>query len=69
MFFLLSQFHTGGSVLPVNRRQKAYPNGTLIIEQIQQGEDEGKHGTWAEVIGFPVPFIFKLPFLSRDLRV
>ncbi|ODN04431.1 Down syndrome cell adhesion molecule-like protein Dscam2 [Orchesella cincta] len=31
----------GGNALPVNRMQRVYPNGTLIIEHIQKGTDEG----------------------------
>jgi hypothetical protein len=30
----------GGNILPVNRMQRVYANGSLIIEQIQKG-DEG----------------------------
>ncbi|CAL8103483.1 unnamed protein product [Orchesella dallaii] len=31
----------GGNALPVNRMQRVYTNGTLIIEHIQKGTDEG----------------------------
>lgn len=30
-----------GQTLPINRRQKAYNNGTLVIEQLQRTEDAG----------------------------
>lgn len=32
-----------GQVLPVNRRQRAYNNGTLILEQLQRNEDAGTY--------------------------
>lgn len=31
-----------GQTLPINRRQRSYNNGTLIIEQLQRSEDAGK---------------------------
>lgn len=30
-----------GQTLPINRRQRVYNNGTLIIEQLQRSEDAG----------------------------
>ncbi|GFY76552.1 down syndrome cell adhesion molecule-like protein Dscam2 [Trichonephila inaurata madagascariensis] len=30
-----------GRRLPTNRRQQVFPNGTLLIEQVQRHEDEG----------------------------
>lgn len=33
--------HLDGQTLPINRRQKAYNNGTLVIEQLQRAEDAG----------------------------
>lgn len=32
-----------GQNLPLNRRQKVFPNGTLIVEQTQRGEDAGTY--------------------------
>ncbi|XP_031619714.1 Down syndrome cell adhesion molecule-like protein Dscam2 isoform X2 [Contarinia nasturtii] len=32
-----------GQTLPINRRQKAYNNGTLVIEQLQRTEDAGTY--------------------------
>lgn len=32
-----------GQTLPLNRRQKVFPNGTLIVEQTQRGEDAGTY--------------------------
>lgn len=34
---------TDGQTLPLNRRQKVFPNGTLIVEQTQRGEDAGTY--------------------------
>lgn len=28
-------------VLPINRRQRVYPNGTLVIENVQRASDQG----------------------------
>lgn len=33
----------GGRVLPVNRRQQVFPNGTLIIENVQRSLDQGSY--------------------------
>lgn len=30
-----------GQTLPINRRQRVYNNGSLIIEQLQRSEDAG----------------------------
>ncbi|VVC97977.1 unnamed protein product [Leptidea sinapis] len=32
-----------GQTLPLNRRQKVFPNGTLIVEQTQRSEDAGTY--------------------------
>ncbi|XP_063366960.1 cell adhesion molecule Dscam2 [Cydia amplana] len=32
-----------GQTLPLNRRQRVFPNGTLIVEQTQRGEDAGTY--------------------------
>lgn len=32
-----------GAVLPVTRRQKVFSNGTLLIQQARQGEDQGTY--------------------------
>lgn len=37
-----------GQTLPINRRQKAYANGTLIIEQLQRTEDAGTYTCMAQ---------------------
>lgn len=37
-----------GQTLPVNRRQKAYNNGTLIIEQLQRLDDAGTYTCMAQ---------------------
>lgn len=34
---------TGGRVLPVNRRQQVFPNGTLIVEKVQRQMDQGTY--------------------------
>lgn len=39
---------TDGQTLPINRRQKAYNNGTLIIEQLQRAEDAGTYTCMAQ---------------------
>lgn len=40
--------NTDGQTLPINRRQKAYNNGTLIIEQLQRTEDAGTYTCMAQ---------------------
>lgn len=35
--------YTDGQTLPINRRQRAYNNGTLVIEQLQRYEDAGTY--------------------------
>ena len=30
-------------MLPINRRQKTYPNGTLIVEGVQRSADQGRY--------------------------
>lgn len=37
-----------GQTLPTNRRQRAYNNGTLIIEQLQRQEDAGTYTCMAQ---------------------
>ncbi|XP_055315262.1 cell adhesion molecule Dscam2 isoform X3 [Sitodiplosis mosellana] len=37
-----------GQTLPINRRQKAYNNGTLVIEQLQRTEDAGTYTCMAQ---------------------
>ncbi|XP_061500110.1 cell adhesion molecule Dscam2 isoform X1 [Anopheles gambiae] len=37
-----------GQTLPINRRQRAYNNGTLIIEQLQLAEDAGTYTCMAQ---------------------
>ncbi|XP_073953751.1 Down syndrome cell adhesion molecule 4 isoform X2 [Choristoneura fumiferana] len=32
-----------GQTLPLNRRQRVFPNGTMIVEQTQRGEDAGTY--------------------------
>ncbi|CAG0912292.1 unnamed protein product [Notodromas monacha] len=32
-----------GRILPINRRQKVYPNGTLIIEEVERNADQGTY--------------------------
>lgn len=34
--------------MPINRRQKAYNNGTLVIEQLQRAEDAGTYTCMAQ---------------------
>jgi len=33
----------GGRILPVNRRQAIFPNGTLTIENVQRSLDQGTY--------------------------
>ena len=33
----------GGRVLPMNRRQQVFPNGTLIVENVQRSADQGTY--------------------------
>ncbi|XP_070509703.1 cell adhesion molecule Dscam1 isoform X3 [Chironomus tepperi] len=37
-----------GQTLPINRRQRVYNNGTLIIEQLQRSEDAGTYTCMAQ---------------------
>ncbi|XP_072160841.1 cell adhesion molecule Dscam1 [Bemisia tabaci] len=37
-----------GSVLPMNRRQRVYSNGTLVIEQVQRSSDAGMYTCQAQ---------------------
>lgn len=37
-----------GQTLPINRRQRAYNNGTLVIEQLQRLEDAGTYTCMAQ---------------------
>lgn len=37
-----------GNVLPVNRRQRVYANGTLVIEQAQRPADAGTYTCQAQ---------------------
>lgn len=39
---------TDGQTLPINRRQRAYNNGTLVIEQLQRLEDAGTYTCMAQ---------------------
>ncbi|PRD35231.1 UNVERIFIED_CONTAM: Dscam2 [Trichonephila clavipes] len=36
-------WHRGSSRLPINRRQEVFPNGTLIIQDVQRGVDDGSY--------------------------
>lgn len=45
---LVILIRTGGVLLPVNRRQRAFPNGTLIIDQIQRASDAGTYTCQAQ---------------------
>lgn len=49
-FLSLSHLLAGedGQTLPINRRQRAYNNGTLIIEQLQRLEDAGTYTCMAQ---------------------
>lgn len=38
----------GGITLPINRRQKVYPNGTLVIEHTQRENDAGTYTCQAQ---------------------
>lgn len=40
---LLFLYFPDGQTLPLNRRQKVFPNGTLVVEQTQRGEDAGMY--------------------------
>lgn len=46
--YIVVSSHTDGQTLPINRRQKAYNNGTLIIEQLQRTEDAGTYTCMAQ---------------------
>jgi Immunoglobulin domain len=42
------QWERDGQTLPLNRRQRAYQNGTLVIEQLQRTEDAGTYTCMAQ---------------------
>lgn len=46
--FLFRFLQLDGQTLPINRRQRAYNNGTLIIEQLQRLEDAGTYTCMAQ---------------------
>lgn len=48
LFIITLYSRTDGQTLPINRRQKAYNNGTLIIEQLQRTEDAGTYTCMAQ---------------------
>nr|ACC65888.1 Down syndrome cell adhesion molecule isoform [Daphnia pulex] len=76
------QWEKGGRVLPVNRRQQVFPNGTLIIENVQRSLDQGSYTCIAkntqgfsakgnlevQVMVLPAinPFAFDQPVYSGD---
>ncbi|XP_065563443.1 cell adhesion molecule Dscam1-like isoform X11 [Artemia franciscana] len=33
----------GGRILPINKRQQIYPNGTLVVEGVQRNADQGSY--------------------------
>ncbi|KAG8228360.1 hypothetical protein J437_LFUL006811 [Ladona fulva] len=35
--------HDGDRLLPINRRQIVFPNGTLVIEKVQPSQDGGSY--------------------------
>jgi hypothetical protein len=41
-------FVADGAILPVNRRQRVYPNGTLVIEHAQRPADAGTYTCQAQ---------------------
>lgn len=48
LLFIILYSNADGQTLPINRRQKAYNNGTLIIEQLQRTEDAGTYTCMAQ---------------------
>lgn len=45
---MLKFFFLDGTVLPVNRRQRVYSNGTLVIEHVQRQADAGTYTCQAQ---------------------
>lgn len=45
---LIEFLFLGGVLLPVNRRQRAFGNGTLIIDQVQRSADAGTYTCQAQ---------------------
>lgn len=43
VFLTDGHFFPDGMLLPVNRRQRVYPNGTLIIQDVGHESDRGKY--------------------------
>lgn len=48
MYMSHNDARTDGQTLPINRRQRAYNNGTLVIEQLQRLEDAGTYTCMAQ---------------------
>lgn len=42
-FFIKKHQLIDGQTLPINRRQRVYNNGTMVIEQLQRSEDAGTY--------------------------
>ncbi|GFU05814.1 down syndrome cell adhesion molecule-like protein Dscam2 [Nephila pilipes] len=69
-----------GRRLPTNRRQQVFPNGTLLIEQVQRHEDEGVYVCSARAADSPAvdgslkitvkekPVIMPFSFPSENLK-
>lgn len=47
-YTLHNDARTDSQTLPTNRRQRAYNNGTLVIEQLQRLEDAGTYTCMAQ---------------------
>lgn len=39
---------TDGRILPINRKQKVFPNGTLIIENVERASDQATYACVAK---------------------
>lgn len=42
------QFFSDGRSLPINRKQKVFPNGTLIIENVERASDQATYACVAK---------------------
>ena len=65
----------GASRLPINRRQEVFPNGTLIIQDVQRGIDDGvyKCRAWNKqgqnAIGTVRVYVMGKTFINAFLNV
>lgn len=43
VYLILMMFCQAGRMLPINRRQKTFTNGSLIVEAVERNSDQGRY--------------------------